>query len=118
MGALHSTTRHTTSKLRICTRSAIGRSSSGLGFEKTGERAAAFQANKVALQQLGKVQRRLAGERIVVAHHGGELVVAVRRHVQAPRVGAIDDHSQIHLAAAYALRGVFTPPCLEARSVG
>ena len=61
---------------------------------------------------------RLAGDRILVAHHGSRPIVVVRRHVQAARVGAFDEHGQVHLAAAYALRGVITPACLEARSVG
>ena len=74
-------------------------------LEQPGKRAAAFQADEVARQQLGKVQRRLAGEHIVIAHHDGELVVAVRHHVQSAHVGAIDDDGQVDLATAHALDG-------------
>ena len=96
MPTLHSTIRHTASKLRNCTRNRSGRPMrTALLERKRCKRAGAIEANEVVVEHIFKADFRTLGQRVIARDHEHEAVAAKRVGFEPACIDGAGDDAEV-----------------------
>ncbi len=111
---LHSTSRHTASKLRNCTRSRNGcPMRSRFVGEEALQRARPVETDEVVLQHLGEGNLRTLGQRMIARNRQHEPVLAERVGFERARIDGAGDDAEIGDAFGDQADDLVTQPFLE-----
>ena len=114
MPTLHSTSRHTASKLRNCTRSRSGWPiARRLVGEEALQRAGAVEPDEIVVEHLREGDLRALGERMVARDHQHEAVLAERIGLERARIDGAGDDAEIGDAFGDQADDLVAQPLLE-----